>query len=251
VNNSTSTIFAGSQTHWPSESFRRGRTIGLILAAIGVGIVAAVAGIAVMFAVPSLRAPSSFITTALVFQLAIEGLPVLVILAALPRVSGLSYRELGFYVPRPWQVGVAMLGAVAMIVVVEGGASLIQTLLHQKHEQQVVEMFKQVRRNAPVMWFFAVFAIVLAPFMEETIFRLFVFNAARRHWGFWIGAIVSGACFGAAHLDKFVFVPLALGGIILAYVYKRTGNAFCSMMTHGLFNAATVLALIFVPKLAQ
>ena len=138
-----------------------------------------------------------------------------------------------------------------MVVVVEGLASIIQALSHQQHEQSVVELFKHVR-GTNVMWLFAFFAIVLAPFMEETIFRIFVFNAARR-WsgGFWRGAIVSGVLFGSAHMDLWVLVPLALGGIILCYVYYRTRNAFCSMITHGLFNALTVFALIYAPQLAQ
>ena len=251
MNNSTSTIFAGSPTRWPSDAFGAKPTALLILAAIGVGLVMLIAGLAVVFANPSLQARPSFITTALVLQLAIEGIPVAVILANLSRVAKLPYRELGFYVPKPWQIGVALLGAVAMVVIVNGGAALMQYLMHQKHDQQVVEMFKNARSNLPVMWFFAAFAIVLAPFMEESIFRLFIFNAARRHWGFWIGATVSGVCFGAAHMDPFVLLPLAAGGIILCGVYYRTGNAFCSMITHGLFNAATVLALIFAPNLAQ
>jgi membrane protease YdiL (CAAX protease family) len=78
-----------------------------------------------------------------------------------------------------------------------------------------------------------------------------VFNAVMRYGGFWSGAIVSGLIFGAVHADKYAFLPLAAGGVILAYVYYRSGNAFTSMITHGLFNAVTVLALVFAPKLTQ
>ena len=97
---------------------------------------------------------------------------------------------------------------------------------------------------------FTVFACVLAPFMEETIFRVFLFNAVRRYWGFWPGALISGLCFGIAHGDPLAAIPLALGGVVLAFVYYRTNNAFASMVTHGLFNSYTILALIFTPHLA-
>lgn len=251
MNNSISTPSAGLPTHWPERSFSAGATAALVLIAAGVAIVIGIIGAVVLFAHRQLLAGPNFVLTGITYQLLIEGVPVLVILVSLPRVSKLPLRELGFTVPKLWQIGVAVLGAIAMAVIVNGSAALIETLTHHKHEQSVVEMFKQVVGKPGIMWFFAFFAIVLAPFMEETIFRIFIFNAARRYGGFWIGALVSGLCFGAAHMDLFVLAPLTLGGMILCYVYYRTGNAFASMITHGLFNALTVFALIFAPRLAQ
>ncbi|MBV8638752.1 MAG: CPBP family intramembrane metalloprotease [Candidatus Eremiobacteraeota bacterium] len=252
MNNSISTTSAGWPTHWPANSFRGGPTALLILAAIGAAILGGVIGVLIFFAAhrPRTMGPQ-FVVSAIWVQLLVEGAAVIVILIGLPAVSKRSLRELGFYAPRPWQLGVALLGAIAMVIVVEGGASLIQTLTHTKHEQSVVELFKQVIGQPSVMWLFAVFAIVLAPFMEEVIFRIFIFNVGLRWGGFWLGAIVSGLCFGAAHADPYVLIPLALGGMVLCGVYYRTGNAFCSMVSHGLFNAVTVFALIFAPQLAQ
>ncbi len=252
MNNSISTISAGSPIRWPDRSFAAGPTALVILAAVGLALVVGLVGGGIIATHRAqLLSPQMFVISALVLQLGLEGAPVVLLIAMLPRLSKLSFRELGFYMPRPWQIGVAILGAIAMVVVANGGASLIQTLLHQKHEQAVVQIFKQAAHQPHIVWFFAVFAIVLAPFMEETIFRLFIFNAGRRYGGFWVGSIISGLCFGAAHMDAIVLGPLALAGIILCYVYQRTGNAFCSMITHGLFNAVTVIAIIYFPKLAQ
>lgn len=252
MNNSISTTSAAWPTNWPANSFRGGPTALLILAALGAAVVGGVIGVLFFLGAHRPRTMGAqFVVSAIWVQLLVEGAAVIVILAGLPAVSKRSLRELGFYMPRPWQLGIALIGAIAMVIVVEGGASIIQTLTHTKHEQSVVELFKQVVGQPRVMWFFAVFAIVLAPFMEEVIFRIFIFNVGLRWGGFWLGAIISGLCFGAAHTDLFVLVPLALGGIILCAVYYRTGNAFCSMVTHGLFNAVTVFALMFAPQLAQ
>ncbi|HVA28185.1 MAG TPA: type II CAAX endopeptidase family protein [Candidatus Baltobacteraceae bacterium] len=253
MNNSTSTPLPASPTRWPQDSFRPGPTALFILLALGLGAVIFAAGLAWLFVAygGQIRHGIVPVIPAVIFQLVLEGAIVAAILLALPRLSKRSLRELGFRALAPSEIGIALLGAIAMIVVVEGGASLIQTLSHQKHEQSVVELFKHILGNRNTTIFFVIFACVLAPVMEETIFRVFCFNIGLRYGGFWVGAIVSGVLFGLAHGDLFVLLPLTLGGMILCGVYYRTGNAFASMITHGIFNGVTVLALIYAPQLAQ
>jgi membrane protease YdiL (CAAX protease family) len=41
---------------------------------------------------------------------------------------------------------------------------------------------------------------------------------------------------------------LALGGIVLCAVYYRTRNIFASMLSHALFNALSIVALLLMPK---
>ena len=248
-NNSTSPTSAAWPTRWPQDSFRALPTIGLIGIVVGVSAIVLVA--AALALMPTIVATHTVpLVPAIAIQLVLEVLVVVAILVALPRVSKFSLRELGF-VRITWrEIGIALVGAVVMIVVVEGGASLVETLTHTKHEQSVVEMFRAVH-DPRVLWFFVIFATVLAPIAEETIFRVFLFNLGMRYGGFWLGAIVSGVLFGLAHGDAFVMVPLALGGMILCGVYYRTGNAYASMITHACFNAVTVIALLYAPQLAN
>lgn len=144
--------------------------------------------------------------------------------------------------PTSRQLLTAAFGAVAMILVTDLSADLITKLAHTKHQQDVVEMLKHA--NGPVtISSFIVFAVLLAPIAEESVFRLFFFNIGLRYGGFWIGAVTSAMLFGAAHADIYFFIPLSLAGLILATVYYRTRNAFCSMLVHASFNATTVIAL--------
>jgi len=219
---------------------------------IGITFVVLIAGIAWLYATnPTGTQHGNIpIIPALVIQLLIEAAILVVLLATLPWLSGFTLAQLGFVPLKTWQIGVAFGGAVVMAVVANGGASLIEELTHSKHEQTVVEMFKQLH-DPHTIAFFAVFAILLAPIAEETIFRVFLFNVGLRYGGFWVGAIFSGLLFGLAHGDVFALIPLALGGIVLAGVYYYTRNAFASMITHGCFNALTVLALVFAPQLTK
>ncbi len=181
-------------------------------------------------------------------QSVLEGLLVIVVLLVLPALSKFSLPELGFRMPTSQTIVVALLGAVGMVIVANGGASLIDYFAHSQHQQDIVQMFKTLHDPVTIT-IFAVFAIVFAPFAEETIFRVLFFNLGMRYGGFWGGAILSGVLFGMAHGDVYAAVPLALGGIVLCAVYYRTRNAYASMISHALFNALSIVALLAVPKL--
>jgi uncharacterized protein len=190
------------------------------------------------------------VIASLVVTLVVEGTLVIVLISLLPWAARLPLSRLGYRPPHGRDLAIAFIGSLVMAVVANGGAALIEALLHSTHDQQAVVMLMQLH-DPRLLAAFALFAIAVAPIMEETIFRVFLFNATRRYFGFWVGAIVSGLCFGIAHGDPIAALPLALGGVILAFVYYRTGNAFASMITHGLFNSYTILALVFAPQLAK
>jgi membrane protease YdiL (CAAX protease family) len=249
VNDSTSTISPAWPTRWPQDSFRSPWTwvIAIVIAFVFIAVflsssVAAMSNVSLTNVSPILILISLFLTAAL------DGVLSLIVLLSLPALSKFSLAELGYTRPTKFAVLAGVAGAVAMIVVANGGATLIDYLAHSKHQQGVIELFKGLHDPA-TMVVFALFACIYAPFAEETIFRVFFFNLGLRFGGFWTGAAVSGVLFGLAHGDVYAALPLALGGVILSYVYYRSKNAFASMITHGLFNLLSILALLLTPNL--
>lgn len=253
MNNSISKRFVDWPTSWPSGSFRAFPTALLLL-----GVVSPMLAFGIWQTIVSgsasvdqkLLGDPLVVIESLALTLVVEGALALIVIVLLPWASRLSLRALGYRVPSARDLLAAFLGSLVMALVANGGASLIQSLLHTTQDQQAVAMLRQLH-DPRLLIAFSVFACVLAPLMEETIFRVFLFNAVRRYLGFWPGALISGLCFGIAHGDPIASLPLALGGVVLAFVYYRTNNAFASMITHGLFNSYTILALIFTPQLAK
>jgi hypothetical protein len=88
---------------------------------------------------------------------------------------------------------------------------------------------------------FVLLAVVIAPLAEEVFFRGFLFRAFASSWGWLTGAVVSSAVFGVAHAQLDVFLPLFALGLMLAWVYKRTGSLWTSIALHALFNGLSVL----------
>ncbi len=86
---------------------------------------------------------------------------------------------------------------------------------------------------------------VLAPLTEELYFRGFLFPALKDRYGLRAGMVGSGAIFALLHLDLWRFLPLALGGIGLAFLYERTGNILASIIAHATWNTIMILLLYF------
>lgn len=233
---------------WSRNAFPPKETAVTVVAAIAIGAALLFAGAGIVGS--RFVGASEKIVAIVIVQLLVELAMVACLIGNLPRLTRFSFGELGFRRPTYSAIVTALGCGIAMVVVVDGGASLIESLLHAKHEQQTIAMFEGIHDPA-IVAFFATFAIVFAPIMEELIFRVFVFNVGLRYGGFWLGASVSALLFASAHTDLYAFLPLFLGGLVLSFAYYRTNNAFASMIAHGLFNSFTVVGLLAVPSLAK
>jgi len=249
VNDSTLPTSPDWPTRWPTDSFS---SVAAWLTALVIAAVLAAAFVAGLHGgtLPTRGINPDMLDVAIALQFVLEGVLVAGILAALPSFAKFSLRELGMQLPSVQALTIAAGGAIVMALVADGGASLIDALAHTKHQQEAVEVFKALHDRTTIA-IFAAFAVLFAPFAEETIFRLFFFNFGLRYGGFWAGAIPSSLLFGFAHGDLYEAIPLALGGLVLCYVYYRTRNAVAPMISHALFNALSIVALLAFPQLAS
>ena len=246
MNDSTSATSPVWPTRWPKNSFTGIWT--WVIAGI-------IAGLFVVVFLAGLKNPApknvtpAELDVVIGIQFVVDGFLIALVLATLPALSKFSLRELGFRVPTPMVLLAALGGAVVMVIVANGSATLIDYVTKAQHPQDIVQMFKQLHDRTTIA-IFAAFAVIFAPIAEETLFRLFFFNLGLRYGGFWGGAVLSGILFGIAHGDPYAALPLTLGGIVLCGVYYRTRNAYASMISHSLFNSLSIVALLFGPKVS-
>ena len=90
-----------------------------------------------------------------------------------------------------------------------------------------------------------VFAVAVAPVIEEFLFRFFLYNVIKRYFGRFIGVAFSALLFAAAHAHFPSFVPLLVLGSCFAIAYEWTGSILVAMTMHSLFNSLTLTALAF------
>jgi len=93
-------------------------------------------------------------------------------------------------------------------------------------------------------------AFVFAPIGEEIFFRGIIQTGMHRgsnpRWGSmrhrWIAIIATATLFGMMHLSTPHQIPaLIVLGIILGYLYERTGSLLVPILVHMLFNGKTLL----------
>ncbi len=178
-------------------------------------------------------------------QFVAYGAALVVIFQLLPALAQRSMRALGFRAPRWRDVRFGMVGGILMVVVSAAVGVLQETVVHVKADEVQVHWLREAR--GPMIWMFVVLACAAAPFFEELTFRGFVFNALRRYMPAWFALPLTGLVFGLSHLqpgNAGAIAPLAAGGVVLTWVYYRSGSLAASMITHAAFNAVTVVAVL-------
>jgi membrane protease YdiL (CAAX protease family) len=155
------------------------------------------------------------------------------------RIAGRKLAQWGFTTPNKaffWTIPLAL----AFVYLV----SFLHDLFVHPKQQAIIGEFPHTTAGIVL---FVVLVVFMAPLFEEIFFRGFLFRGFSSSWGWVAGACVSAAVFGIAHLQLDVFVPLFALGLALAWVYKRTGSLWTSIVFHALFNAVAVLAWALKP----
>lgn len=103
-------------------------------------------------------------------------------------------------------------------------------------------------------------AVVIAPVMEEIFYRGMLQSCLVRFFqeqggglsGRWAGVVVASLGFSAVHYGNVpwqVFPSLFMLGVVLGWVYERTGSLWPAVLLHFLFNLSNLLMALAVQKM--
>jgi membrane protease YdiL (CAAX protease family) len=127
----------------------------------------------------------------------------------------------------------------------------IITLVHQTPDQQIAVQVLETTKDPGQRAVFALAAIVLAPFVEEILFRGILYPLIKHHgyprcalWG-------TSLLFAAVHVHLATFVPLFVFGVILVWIYERTDTLLAPILTHATFNTINFLLFINQSQIEQ
>jgi membrane protease YdiL (CAAX protease family) len=151
----------------------------------------------------------------------------------------MGWRELRLGALPPAASAVRCLGGGALLAVFVSAAG---RFFGQQNELPIEQMF----RSRPAVLLLMGFGILVAPLVEETMFRGFLYPVIARRFGMAAGVFITGALFGAMHAQQLwggwgQIVLLILVGILLTWVRARTGTVTASYLVHLGYNTLLFL----------
>lgn len=117
------------------------------------------------------------------------------------------------------------------------GVQLTSALAPPKQKLPLDQLFS----GPAAAYTLAVFGVLIAPLVEEIVFRGFIFAILEKAWGAAVAVIGSGLLFGVIHVPQLwggwlQIVLLAGVGIIFSLVRARTGSIVPSWLMHACYN---------------
>ncbi len=88
--------------------------------------------------------------------------------------------------------------------------------------------------------------VCLAPFVEEVLFRGFLFRAFRETFGFWVGAVGVSLLFAVAHGQANVGIDVFVLSMFLCYLREKTDSLWPSIALHALKNLVAFVVLFIM-----
>lgn len=172
------------------------------------------------------------------------------------------------------------LGVVAIYLVNLGFSKLYQHTVPFYNENANQNSVSSIVLDMPFLTFLPI--VVIAPFVEELAYRIGIVDTVGHNYKYrWIGIVLSGIIFAFIHFDFNSFFRLVnatnsgasaesilalrhafynelmnlpmymLPGMILAFVYAKSGNIATSMTAHFLNNLLSFISILVVEQVSN
>lgn len=145
----------------------------------------------------------------------------------------------------PWAllIGPAVVFGMGMVMAVYDASGLyswLQQALGAEPVQDSVRILQE-SKDPLLLGLMALAAVVVAPLVEETVFRGYLYPAAKHFCGPVGATIFSSLVFAAAHNNAIALLPLFILAVALCRIYETTGSIWAPISVHFVFNGATVV----------
>lgn len=123
--------------------------------------------------------------------------------------------------------------------------NLISSYYGQNPEMQDVVRWVLEEKSLFILVSLIFFGIIIAPVIEEIMFRGFLQPALKNSFGRRYAVVVSASLFAAVHMDIFAFFQIFILGMLLGYLYEKTQTLVASIVVHILHNSLTLVFLLY------
>lgn len=113
--------------------------------------------------------------------------------------------------------------------------------------QDAVLLFQETKQPLVLLGLLFL-AVVVAPVVEELVFRAGIYRFLKGRLPLWAALGISGALFGVIHGNLQSLPGLIAVGVCLGLAYEWSGNLRVSMAFHAFFNLNSILWILLLPE---
>ncbi|MFD1363433.1 CPBP family intramembrane glutamic endopeptidase [Lentibacillus salinarum] len=141
--------------------------------------------------------------------------------------------------PPTWEIILWSIAGLFMAYFANSIASVIETVvLGINPTSENTELIMDITRSAP---FFMVITAIVAPILEEIIFRKIIFGELYKRMNFFLAAALSALVFGFIHGEPEHILVYASMGFVFAFLYVQTKRIIVPIVVHMAMNSISVI----------
>lgn len=182
------------------------------------GVCMLVVGAALAICLPNLRPDISLMLQYFCSMIAVYNITILIERMVFKSISPVYNSKVGFD-PLSLLVGVVLIFAISIVLL------------------PLESIISPDSRLFPEGIFTAITVIVLAPILEEMIFRARLYNILSRNTSPLMSASLSALTFGVVHLEPIVIIEALVVGVVLSYYYLSKRSIITPIILHACNNA--------------
>ena len=144
---------------------------------------------------------------------------------------------------------ILLCGAITVMVaypLMIGIAMLQEAFLGSEEQLQKVVKTLLETEDAKLKIVLVSTATIVAPLVEEIIFRGYLYPVIKRYSSRTFAAITISLLFAVVHANLPGMMPLFILALMLTLVYEMTGCLWVPMVAHALFNAIQVFLMLYL-----
>ncbi|HYF52232.1 MAG TPA: CPBP family intramembrane glutamic endopeptidase [Planctomycetota bacterium] len=140
-------------------------------------------------------------------------------------------------------IGAYVLTAWMLVVLIHLNNAIVEALGRTPDQHDLVQIIAQ-KQNPWVLLAIGLSATLGAAFFEELFFRGMLYNVLRRYIGGVYSALLAGFIFSIAHGIESQILGLWFLGMVMTWLYDRTGRLVASMTFHFTNNFVALMSMI-------
>jgi uncharacterized protein len=162
-----------------------------------------------------------------------------------------SWREIGFRAPPLLPLLLTPLIFVAQMTLIAVANLVLMQAIGQFENPQIAALTDPNGFSWINFAFVFVVGAILAPIVEEVLFRGLLYQWLRARSGVVVAVLASGALFSVVHVVPVLLPALFLVGVLLAVVFEYTRSLWIVIALHFMQNALAICALFLIQAYPQ